>query len=89
MSESDKYHKDCAASYDTYFMVAIASEGEHVVVNFGDRWLPGEESAAVIHFTGGEVQRCVHGCRGKRENTITFINQFTGSKHFINTLIMY
>lgn len=51
----------------TYFTAAISRlVGEHVVVNFSNWWLPGNESAAMIHFTGCQVQGCVHGYRKER-----------------------
>lgn len=55
----------------TYFTAAISGlVCEHVVVNFCNWWLPGDESAAVIHFTGCQVQGCVHGYRKDRERKI-------------------
>lgn len=59
----------CAAAvFVTYFTAAISRlVGEHVVVNFCAWWLPGDESAAVIYFTGCQVQGRVHGYRKERE----------------------
>lgn len=52
----------------TYFAAAVVRlVREHVVINLRHRWLPGDESAAVIHLAGRQVQGCVHGCRRERE----------------------
>lgn len=55
--------------FTTYFAAAVGRlVRQHVVIDLRHRWLPGDESAAVIHLTGRQVQGCIHGCR-KRENT--------------------
>lgn len=51
----------------TYFAAAVSwLVGEHVVINFRDWWLPGDESAAVVDFAGCQVQGRIHGCKDRR-----------------------
>lgn len=59
---------DVTAVCATYFAAAVGRlVGEHVVVNFCDWRLPGDQRTAVIHFTGCQVQGCVHGCRKEQK----------------------
>lgn len=84
----------------TYFTVAVSwLVGEHVVVNLSDWRLPGDESAAVIHFTGCQVQGCIHGYRKDRggktftlsavgckitdDSNIIYINRLMLKKHIV------
>lgn len=53
----------CCA-FATYFAAAVDGfVREHVVVDLRHRWLPGDESAAVVDLAGRQVHGCVHGCR--------------------------
>lgn len=56
----------------TYFAAAVSRlVGEHVVINFGDWWLPGDESAAVVDFAGCQVQGRVHRWKeGKKRSQL-------------------
>lgn len=59
----------------TYFAAAVGGlVGEHVVVNFCNWWLPGDERAAVIHFTGCQVHGRVHGCQKETKISTFMIN---------------
>lgn len=53
----------CCA-FATYFAAAVDGfVREHVVIDLRHRWLPGDESAAVVDLAGRQVHGCVHGCR--------------------------
>lgn len=65
---STAHADETMCTFTTYFMAAVDwLVREHVVINFRHRWLPGDESAAVVDLTGRQVQGCVHGCRKERK----------------------
>ena len=53
-------------AFTTYFAAAVDRlVREHVVIDLRHRWLPGDESAAVVDLAGRQVQGRIHGCHKK------------------------
>lgn len=64
----------CCA-FTTYFAAAVYGfVREHVVIDLRHRWLPGDESAAVVDLAGRQVQGCVHGCRKEGDKLCSHID---------------